>query len=61
MRRMNGMKLVKNAKAIGFNGPVIVISGFLENDARAEYEAIGVAAILSKPCSESELQALLRS
>ena len=60
MCRMYGLELVKKAKVAGFKGMIIVLSGFMEDDIRAEYEALHVHAILSKPCPETRLQEVLQ-
>jgi CheY-like chemotaxis protein len=60
MCRMNGLELVKKAKAVGFKGMIIVRSGFVEDDIREKYEALHVHAILSKLEPETNLQAALR-
>lgn len=60
MCRMHGLELVKKVKAAGFKGMIVVLSGFLEDEIRAEYEALHVQAILSKLDPETRLQETLR-
>ena len=60
MCRMHGLELVKKAKAAGFKGMIIVLSGFVEDDVREQYEALHVQAILSKLEPETKLQETLR-
>lgn len=60
MCRMHGLELVKKAKAAGFRGMIIVLSGFVEDDIREKYEALHVQAVLSKLEPETSLQKALR-
>jgi CheY-like chemotaxis protein len=61
MPRMDGLELTRALRACGFGGAVIVISGHLEPNVRAEYRALGVAAILMKPLGKAELLAAVEN
>lgn len=61
MPRMDGLELTRALRASGFGGAVIVISGNLEPNIRADYRALDVAAILIKPLRKPELLAAVES
>jgi CheY-like chemotaxis protein len=52
---LGGIGLVKALRAIGYPGRIVILSAYLTQENEAEYEALGVDQVLSKPFN---LQAL---
>ena len=61
MPKMHGIDVIEAARAKGFNGKIIIISGY--SDFKYAQEAIryGVQYYLTKPIDEDELEEILRS
>jgi len=59
MPEMNGLKLVKFLRALGFNGRILIMSGRLTASDCREYENLGVSGFFQKPCEMSLLAGLL--
>jgi CheY-like chemotaxis protein len=49
MPGLSGISLVKALRAIGFPGKIVILSAYLTRENEAEYEALAVDQILSKP------------
>lgn len=49
MPNLNGLELVRHARALGYRGRIMVFSSELSNAIAAEYRRIGVDRILYKP------------
>jgi DNA-binding NtrC family response regulator len=60
MPLMDGFQLVQSARAHGWHIPVIVISGFADDETRARAKDLGVTAFLEKPLDLQKLQEVLR-
>lgn len=52
---MNGLEFVEAAKAKGYSGPQIVLTGDTSTDLREKALSIGAAELLHKPCSKDLL------
>lgn len=61
MPRLDGLNLVRELRAMGFRGAVIVVSARIEADERAAYAALGVTTILPKPFPSAGLLAAVRT
>ena len=60
MPRMDGWGLIHSARAQGFNGPIIVFSGSIDDYERARYAKLSVDAFLPKPSTPAELLQTIR-
>jgi DNA-binding NtrC family response regulator len=60
MPLMDGFQLLQSARAHGWHIPVIVISGFADDETRARAKDLGVTAFLEKPLDLQKLQEVLR-
>jgi CheY-like chemotaxis protein len=49
MPGLGGIGLVKALRAIGYPGRIVILSAYLTHENEAEYEALGVDQLLSKP------------
>jgi len=54
-----GMALVKGLRASGYTGRVVILSAFLGRDVEAQYEALGVDGMLTKPFNIDRLRSAL--
>jgi len=61
MPGLGGVALVKAARAIGFPGRIVILSAYLTDGNRAQYEQLGVDQILSKPFSLERLRIALQT
>lgn len=57
MQRLGGLGLVQRLRALGFAGPVIVVSGSVTAEVDEAYRAAGVHLILKKPVGYAPLLA----
>jgi CheY-like chemotaxis protein len=60
MPLMDGFQLLQSARAHGWHIPVIVISGFADDDTRARAKDLGVTAFLEKPLTCRSSRIVLR-
>jgi signal transduction histidine kinase/CheY-like chemotaxis protein/ABC-type amino acid transport substrate-binding protein len=59
MPGITGLDLLRRARQFGFDRPVIVTSGRIDDDERQELVALGVSAIVQKPFTVEQLIAAL--
>lgn len=60
MPRLDGLSLVRQLRAAGFGGAVIVVSAHLGSGERTAYQALGVTAFFPKPFPRAGLLAAVR-
>ena len=59
MLPMDGLSLVRELRASGFGGKIMVLSGCLENADRAAYLELAVDGIMSKPFDIREFRSAI--
>ena len=52
----SGGQLVRHLSDCNFGGRVVVLSGYIGDDQKEEYEKLGVSAMLAKPFDLAELR-----
>lgn len=55
MPKLDGLALVARVRARGFAGPIVVVSGSIDDALAAKYRALEVDAILAKPFFAGQL------
>jgi CheY-like chemotaxis protein len=60
MPHMDGLKFIRSLRQMMPSVPVIVASGYLDDQALADLKQIGVAGRLDKPFTESQLVDMLK-
>ncbi len=61
MPRLDGLGLVEALRSVGYDGRIVVFSGWLRPEMRAAYERLRVDGFAQKPASAATLLALLAS
>jgi two-component system response regulator MprA len=59
MPGLGGLALVKALRVAGYPGRIVILSAFLSRSVEAQYEALGVDQILSKPFNIERLRLAL--
>jgi two-component system chemotaxis response regulator CheY len=57
---MNGIELVRNLRALGFRGKIMVFSSELSPDVACDYRKLGVDRIIYKPVYPTMLREMLK-
>jgi CheY-like chemotaxis protein len=61
MPEMTGIELARGASAAGATLPVVLLSGWIDNEAERLARAAGIARVLSKPIQVAALVAAVRA
>lgn len=59
MPGIGGLALVRGLRALAYPGRIVIISAYLSRDIEAQYEALGVDQIVSKPFNIERLRIAL--
>ena len=60
MPEMNGLELIRESRALGWDSPALVMSGLIDTVPMDAFRALGVDQFLEKPFSKIQLDRLLQ-
>ncbi len=61
MPRTGGLQLVRELRGRGFEGKIVVLSGYLSPENIGTYEELAVDEVVGKPIESEELRDLIRT